>query len=80
MSAKRTVNLTEFATLLESKFRAIAKETGTMPRVYRINSPESRGDIEVVLDSNETVRNRTAITFRADGTWSGISYWAPDQI
>jgi len=72
---KRTTDLTSFGTLLYSKMDDIAPGS----RVYRISVPERGGDVEVVLENREW-DNYKALTYRADGTWSGLSYWCEGQI
>lgn len=47
--------------------------------IYRISAPERRGDVEVVFRASGD-QPMQAVTYRADGTWSGLSYWCEGQI
>jgi hypothetical protein len=47
-------------------------------RVYRIESPEKRGDVTVVLQGLGD--HLQAITYTAAGVWTSPSYWCEGQI
>ena len=77
---KRTTNISKFGQILSEKIDELRITTGLKDlRVYRIESPEARKDITIVLESKFS-KHRNALTYRADGTFSGLSYWTEGQI
>ena len=76
---KRTTNLIQFAKLLDEKIDAIREETNSCARIYQINSPVAKGDVEIVIE-DKSWDHRKAFTYRADGTFSNLSYWIEGQI
>lgn len=74
----RTQQITVFANQLDERMNEFKAQFGVYPRVWRISAPQSRGDVEVIGQVPEG--SFCAITFRADGTWSGWSFWSEDQI
>lgn len=77
---KRSTNFVEFARLLEKKIQSFAGDVGHGFRIAQINSPEAYGDIEVILQDTETGITDRAFTYRADGSFSGLSFWQEGQI
>lgn len=75
VEAKRTTNLVTFAKLADTKIKSLGLTKGY--RVWRINAPDRGGDIEIVIDLGNI---KNAITYRADGSWTGLSYWCEGQI
>lgn len=72
---KRCTDLTSFGTLLSRKIDEIAPGRA----VYRIDAPEARGDVTIILRATDEAPQQ-AITYKADGTWSALSYWCEGQI
>jgi hypothetical protein len=77
---KRTTNLVTFAQAVTSQVLAFQKEDGATYRVCRISSPEAEGDVEIVLENPRAHVSRLAFTYRADGSFSGLSFWQEGQI
>ena len=81
----KTAQLITFAKELDLKMTESSRNEGKgigvykIPKIFRIESPEYGGDITVVFE-HSSWKNKKAITYRADGTWSGMSYWTEDQI
>lgn len=47
--------------------------------IARIEAPERRGDVVVIFRATDSLPQQ-AMTYRADGTWSELSYWCEGQI
>lgn len=71
----RTTDLTSFAMMLSVRMHSIHPES----RIYRIESPNRKGDITIVVQCPDW-ENLQAMIYRADGTWSGLSYWGEEKI
>jgi len=63
-----------FGGLLDDRMKELNHENDISLRIRSISSPKIGGDVEIVFDSNK------AITYRSDGTFSGLSYWHELQI
>ena len=72
---RRTTDLTSFAMMLSVRLHSIHPKA----RLYRLESPSRRGDVTIVVQCPEW-ENLQAMTYRADGTWSDLSYWGEEQI
>jgi hypothetical protein len=77
---KRTTNLVEFAQNVTSQVLAFQEEDGSIYRIYRISSTAPGGDVEIVLENPRALVSRLAFTYRADGSFSGLSFWQDGQI
>lgn len=64
----------KFGGLLDDRMKELNRENDISLRILSISSPKSGGDVEIVFDGNK------AITYRSDGTFSGLSYWHESQI
>jgi len=71
---ERTDQIKKLGELLDARMKDLDRKHGLSLRILSITSPKSGGDIEIVFDGNR------AITYRADGTFTGLSYWQPFQI
>lgn len=72
---KRATSLLEFAEAITDFYN----EHCDNRRIILISAPEPRGDVEIVLEAKRGVP-RQAFTYRADGTFSELSYWTEGQI
>jgi len=71
---KRTGQIIKFAELLDAHINELNDKNDLSLRILSITSPKPEGDIEIVFDDNR------AITYRSDGTFTGLSYWQEFQI
>ena len=71
---KRTDQIIKFAELLDAYMNELNSKHDLSLRILSISSPKSGADIEIVFDGNR------AITYRSDGTFTGLSYWQEFQI
>lgn len=71
---KRTTSVKEFGKLLDDRMKELNRENDLSLRILSVSSPKSGGDVEIVFDDNK------AITYRSDGTFTGLSYWHESQI
>ena len=64
----------KFGELLDARIKDLNRQHDLSLRVLSISSPKSKDDIEIVFDGNR------AITYRSDGTFTGLCYWQEFQI
>ena len=80
MKPKRTTDLIEFATLLQNRLLCLRNSTGLKLRVFQITSPTIRGDVQTILATHTAGDPLRSMTYLADGSWTGLSFYSPDQI
>ena len=71
---KGTNQIIELAKLLDAYMNELNDKNNLSLRILSITSPKPEGDIEIVFDDNRS------ITYRSDGTFTGLSYWQEFQI
>lgn len=80
MEMKRTTNFRKAIIAIQAHLERLTKDNGHSVRVFRIEAQAAKGDVIVVLEAPEFWRNRKSFAYRADGSFSELSFWTYGQI